>query len=631
MKNPLFTAFISLYLSHAVLGVTPIDIPFVNEMPDFPRHYNMRDWGAISQKYYDFILDPDIKGPGLPVFAFTKDKAMFCIKSYVGDDQKPGTLVAMANLCAILGSTLVGNDMSSYSDKWEKPITYSDYDFVRAANNYYWREDLQLFGPLSNQSDGRTSRSGSVMIFRDYNLWPAMLMQLLPNFYPKETNLLNRTKASLEQFYKSYQVMSVSGSNGQPDFSFIGFDFDPHVMKPVRKGMKEYPQARHGLPEAANGAAYGWIMYLGWNLTGDKKYLEAAKAAIQWQAQQENIELYGRECFDQLFGPLAAARLNVETGMKTDLDAMLRLWFGDFEGKGAFGKWQVVHGSRFQVNGVEYSCDGADGWDGFYPLEIGQSKKNAPHKTGFYGYTGQSLMQPSCLVPIARYYPEYARAIGKYALNVANTAALYQGYGLDWEHQDHKNWKDKYDPDYLLVYEALTSSIWGQSSVTLGPYATGDRTSQFEKTQYPLSHYLIRKALPETDKDNFTDKADNLALYMGNYIGFLGGIVEKTDQVGILRWDCLKTDYYHQPAYPTYLYYNPYREKKSISVPLEAGSYKLYDVVSKKFLCENASGHASIEIPPNTAAVAVVIPNSEPIGKIHGTLKAGKITIDYRP
>jgi len=591
----------------------------------------MRDWSSVCRKYYDFILDPDIKGPGLPVLELTKDRSMFCIKSYVGDDQKPASMVAMTNLCAILGSTLVGNDMTRYTDKWIDPVSYSSYNFVRAANNYYWRDDLQIFGPLCNKSDGRTSRTGTVMIFRDYHLWPAMLMLLVPNYYPAEPQLLERSKATLEQFYKSCQIMSVSGSDGSPDFSFIGFDFDGNVMRPVRKGMKDYPQARAGLPEAGNGAAYGWIMYLGWRMTGDEKYLGAARKAIEWQLQWNNIEKYGRECFDQLFGPLAVARLNAETGSNYDLDAMLRLWFGDFEGKGSFGKWQVVHGSKFQVNGIEYTCDGADGWDGFYPTEIGRSKKNAHHKTGFYGYSGQSLMQPSCIVPIARYYPEYARAIGKYALNVANTAAFYQGYGLDWKHQDHKDWKDKYDPEYLLVYEVLTSSVWGDSSGDSGPYATGDRTSQFEKTKYSLSEYLVRKALPPTDPNSFTQKGDNLSLYMGNYIGFLGGIVEKTNQNGILRWDCLKTDYFHDMAYPTYLYYNPCSDAKSVDVPLQNGSYRLYDAVSKKFLCGNVSKQASFQLAPDRSAVVVVIPNEEVVSKSNGTLKAGRVIIDYHP
>jgi hypothetical protein len=56
--------------------------------------------------------------------------------------------------------------------------------------------------------------------------------------------------------------------------------------------------------------------------------------------------------------------------------------------------------------------------------------------------------------------PRYARDIGRYALHAASSARLLQGFGLDGDHQDHKDWKDRWDPQCLLFYEALTAWDW---------------------------------------------------------------------------------------------------------------------------------------------------------------------------
>ena len=42
----------------------------------------------------------------------------------------------------------------------------------------------------------------------------------------------------------------------------------------------------------------------------------------------------------------------------------------------------------------------------------------------------------------------------------------------------------------------------------------------------------------------FAADSCNLSLYMGNQVGLLGGIVERTDVDGILKWACVATDGY---------------------------------------------------------------------------------------
>jgi len=45
-------------------------------------------------------------------------------------------------------------------------------------------------------------------------------------------------------------------------------------------------------------------------------------------------------------------------------------------------------------------------------------------------------------------------------------------------------------------------------------------------------------------------------------VGILGGIIDTTIVEKILQLDLLKTDYFHDASYPTFLYFNPFNENK---------------------------------------------------------------------
>jgi hypothetical protein len=93
--------------------------------------------------------------------------------------------------------------------------------------------------------------------------------------------------------------------------------------------------------------------------------------------------------------------------------------------------------------------------------------------------------------------------------------------------------------------------------------------------------------------------------------------------------DCLATDYFHSKAYPTYLYYNPHSEKKTVNIDLGAEHKSIYDAVENKFLVTNAAGIQSFSIEPNSAVLAVLTPASGNI-KYDGkkTLING-VVVDY--
>ncbi len=112
---------------------------------------------------------------------------------------------------------------------------------------------------------------------------------------------------------------------------------------------------------------------------------------------------------------------------------------------------------------------------------------------------------------------------------------------------------------------------------------------------------------PITEKRKwFSNTSRNLALYMGNHVGFLGGIVAATEVPGILRWDCLATDWFHPPADPTWLYYNPYGETKIVTIDVGTGPKDIYDSVRRSFVGWAVTGRVPLMLPADSAAVVVV-------------------------
>ena len=106
----------------------------------------------------------------------------------------------------------------------------------------------------------------------------------------------------------------------------------------------------------------------------------------------------------------------------------------------------------------------------------------------------------------------------------------------------------------------------------------------------------------------FSKTPHNLALYMGNHVGFLGGIMALTDVPGLLRWDCVATDWHHAPACPTYLFYNPHPTAKTFQADFGPKATDLYDAVTHQFVKHKVRGKVNLTLAPETAAVIVAAP-----------------------
>ncbi len=117
--------------------------------------------------------------------------------------------------------------------------------------------------------------------------------------------------------------------------------------------------------------------------------------------------------------------------------------------------------------------------------------------------------------------------------------------------------------------------------------------------------------------------AIDLGLSGSSHVGIFGGIIDSTNDEKILQLDCLKTDFYHDRAYATYFYCNPYGIEKIVQIDGGSRARSLYDAFSHSFLQENVPHRTSFVLPADSAAVVLVSPGD---GEI--THEAGKMLID---
>ncbi|HXX63573.1 MAG TPA: LamG-like jellyroll fold domain-containing protein, partial [Bacteroidota bacterium] len=228
---------------------------------------------------------------------------------------------------------------------------------------------------------------------------------------------------------------------------------------------------------------------------------------------------------------------------------------------------------------------------------IGES--NTPND---YAFFMNVVEQAGALVPMVRYDDRYARAVGKWVLNAANALRLLYPDYLPDDHQDSQVWAHQYDPTDAIAHEAMRS--FDPANSQIAPFATGD---------------AIAGGWAQT----------NLGLYGSAHVGILGAIIDTTNIPMILRLDLLKTDYFHSPAYPSYLYFNPYAADTSVAINVGSTAHDLYNTVTKTYLAQNASGATTFLLPANSAAIVVLIPSGGNVTYDLEKMLINGIVVDY--
>lgn len=351
------------------------------------------------------------------------------------------------------------------------------------------------------------------------------------------------------------------------NFNYLGYNFGTET--PFTGNRTE--------PDAAIGA--GLLQYWAYKKFGGTNYLNAAKWSMNFLQNLSSNPSY--EALEY-WGPLLAARLNAEQGGNYDVSKMMDWAF-------------ATNSSHRPTWGGLKGTYGGYGMDGLMGSDYDHG--------GNYAFAMNTFAAGMGLVPVARYDQRYARAIGKWMLNAASNARLFYSDQISTSLQDSTFWTG--DPNHGIPYEGLRFQKIGDSSKA--PFATGD----------PLTYGWPFQT--------------NLGIYSGALSGVFGGIIKPTNVSQILQLDLLKTDFFHDTAYPSYLYYNPYTTGKTVSIDVGSSPVNVYDAVSDSYLLTNVTGTQSLNLPADSASVVVLAPAGGTKTYSGNRILINNVFVGYRP
>jgi hypothetical protein len=230
-------------------------------------------------------------------------------------------------------------------------------------------------------------------------------------------------------------------------------------------------------------------------------------------------------------------------GYSFDLNKILNFALDAKEGCLHVGTW-----GEKEVNGLML------GWHGY-------SREDA-EKTA---YSLETFLLLPFILPVVRYDVRFAKWIGKYALNMSANSKLFFPDYMPQEAQS----RPELSAD--IPYETLHQNKEGHS-----PYAFGDFHS-------------------------------HKSVYGGALTLWLDSIVQKTEDDFILQLNVTKTNFLTSETSPTYLYYNPYSENRTITLNAGEESVDIYDLESKGFVRRNSRMKVELSIPGKSTRVVSIV------------------------
>ena len=533
----------------AQLSAQQVSITRIDQMPDFPQPFEMRDWSKVASSYDSLVYNETLTGDYLPlVEMFTQTvnypaHPSFGLHSYVGTSA-PLSGEAINVLPSLIGATLCGIDKSNqFGKNW---VLLSEEYFNKASG-----EDVYLNNPEGS--------SGSDWW---YETMPNIFFYQLNDLYPHTGDFDYQFIRIADRWLEAVEAMGGNTTPWEsPEMGYRAWNLSQ--MEPLSGGVPE--------PEAAGALA--WILYSAYHKTGNITYRIGAEWCMEYLNELDSNPSYELQL---PYGVYTAARMNAELGTSYDVDKMVN-WCFDI---GPLREWGAVVG-----NWGGLDCSGL----------IGEQSSGGVD----YVFIMNGFQQAAALLPMVRYDDRYARTLGKWILNLANASRLFYSKYLPDENQDGETWSSVYDPGSVIAYEAMKETKGGYS-----PFATGD---------------AVGGGWAQT----------NFALYGSSHVGMLGGIIKTTAVEGILQTDLLKTDYYRDDAYATFLYYNPYANTRQVIVPLGSESFDIYDCTYNNIRSSNVSGDYLLSIDAKDAVVIVLVPTGlEFTDSLKHTL-AGNVVIDY--
>jgi hypothetical protein len=253
-------------------------------------------------------------------------------------------------------------------------------------------------------------------------------------------------------------------------------------------------------------------------------------------------------------------------GFQFDLFKILNFVFDSNTGSMLAGKW-----GDSEINGMMI------GWRGFSREEATSS-----------AYSMESMIVLPYVLPVVRYDSRFARAIGKYALHASANARLFYSEFLPETNQSRPDLKPE------IPYEKLCKEYNRHA-----PYGTGDCEG-------------------------------HKSVYGGGFTLWWGSIINGTNEEYIPCFNVTKTDFLETDAFPTFLYYNPWDDERSVELDVGNEVFDVYELTSHQLLFSQVSGKVDIILSADSAKVVAVVPYGGEKSIVDGKLTVNGIVVDYQ-
>lgn len=503
---------------------------------NIPNDYAIIDWRDRALKFDQLIFDEEATGKYLPLIWEDETYDSFGLPAFVGDGRmhNDGAQEAVTNIAAVVSATLLGVDKSE------------DVDYVRQLSAFFSEEEQIV---LNNPAG--SSETTSMW----YLLYPTILFAHTSDLYEEHEVLREQLLTAIESWYQAYVIMY---NDGEPDFDYTGFNF--LTNEPYRNGVWTEPDSAVGI---------ALLMYYGYEMTGDEKYLEASINSMDYMEEYWGSPLYEALMY---FGPYLASKLNAFHGTNYDI---LNFLNDNFNASSIpRGGWGSIIGQwgNYDMNGLYGSA--TDG--------------------GGFAFSMNTFAGAGAVVPVVHYDTRFARSIGKWMLHLTSNSRYYFATETNPANQSCTYFNDDCEDIHPLIKEAIPYEGIRRDSQGRTPWFGGD---------------AIIYGWAETD----------FSLYSGAHTGILAALVEETNVENILRLDLQATQFFNEHDFPTYMYYNPHEEVKSVDYHVESdGKVDLYNTMTNTIVESNVSGTTTIEIKADDAIVITEIPAGSPIVEREG-------------
>lgn len=516
----------------------------VDLMPNIPRNFELLDWKAKAEAFDAFVFDWNNKGLTGPLIWLDENQRnikqnTFGLYTAVNDIRQGKNAnngefhESLNSFAAVLGGGLIGIDKTNQEG----------YNYVKMLQNYFntengWNIMMNNTHPSVGMLGGGYGRDWW------YDVFPNALYYAICDVFPDVEGAEEIQKTIANQFVKADSVL-----NGNYDYSY--FDYSK---------MEGYVNHIPLQQDAAGGHAY--VLLSAYKKFNEPVYLKHAKQAIESLLAQNESRFY--EILLPL-GVYTAAYLNAVEGTEYDTQKLLDWVFDGCKSEDGRTGWGII----------------AEQWGDYDVFGLQGSITDG----GGYAFLMNSIKPAWPFIPMVKYEPQYARAIGKWMLNNVSACRYFYPMHIDEKHQ----WAPELRAltNNNIAYEGLrkTDDYGKEDLQGVTPVAIGDG--------------------PKWIEGNPTESM--FSVYSTSPVGILGAIVKPTNVEGILQLNCNATDFYSQRPFSTYLYYNPYETDQAIRYESD-DAIDLFDIVSKKYLARNEKGVFFFTISSDAACVVVELP-----------------------